>query len=154
MNYERDPEIMRFGIAWAKHIIGGDGVVESVSVIPGDNEDEVWISVARTIGNDTCRYIEQLQPRVDVDLEDCWFLDSGLNFDGGDAVTITNAVDNGDGTTTVTTDGDHGFSDGYIVYIDGLTGSWGVALNGRYFVVTDSTDDTFKIRTYVVASPS
>lgn len=148
MTYERDQNV----VAWANHIIGGTNVVvESVSVIPSDDEDEVWITVARTVNGSTARTIEQLQPRVDVDLEDAWFLDSGLGFEG-DLIDITNVTDNGDGTTTITADND--FDDGDIVYIDGIVGP--DELNGRYFVVTDPTDDDFVIRTYqrTSASPS
>jgi len=83
-------------------------------------------------------------------LEYGWFLDSGLYFEG-DSVTITNVTDNGDGTTTITSV-DHGFSDGDIVYIDGIVGP--DELNERYFVVTDKTDDTFVIRGYQRTSPS
>jgi hypothetical protein len=148
MTYERDQNV----VAWANHIIGGTNVVvESVSVILGDDEDEVWISVARTVDDNTARTIEQLQPRVDVDLEDAWFLDSGLGFEG-ELVDITGVTDNGDGTTTITADND--FEDGDIVYIDGIVGP--DELNDRYFVVTDPTDDDFIIRTYqrTSASPS
>ena len=145
LSYERDQNV----VAWANHIIGGtDVVVESVSVIPGDDEDEVWITVARTINGSTARTVEQLQPRVDVDLEDAWFLDSGLAFDG-DSATITGVTS---GATTTITSVAHGFSDGDIVYIDDIVGP--DELNGRYFVVTDKTDDTFVIRTYQRTSPS
>jgi len=148
MTYERDQNV----VAWAVHIIGGISVVvESVSVIPGDDEDEVWITVARTVNNDTARTVEQLQPRVDVDLEDAWFLDSGLGFEG-DSVDIINVTDNGDGTTTITAVND--FDDGDIVYIDGIEGP--DELNEQYYVVTSSTDDDFVIRSYqrTSASPS
>lgn len=140
MTYERDQNV----VAWAVHLIGGTNVeVESVSVIPGDDEDEVWISVARTVNGSTARTIEQLQPRVDVDLEDAWFLDSGLAFDG-DSVTITNVTDNGDGTTTITAEND--FDDGDTVYLDGIVGP--DELNGRYFVVTNATSSDFEIRRF------
>jgi hypothetical protein len=66
MTYEREQDV----IAWTRHVVGGTSVVvESVSVIPGTDEDEVWITVARTVNGSTARYVEQLQPRVDVDLD-------------------------------------------------------------------------------------
>ena len=38
---------------WHRHLLGGQ--VESVAVVPGDAEDEVWISVKRTIAGSTVR---------------------------------------------------------------------------------------------------
>ncbi|MDA1100819.1 MAG: hypothetical protein O2967_17745 [Proteobacteria bacterium] len=50
-------------IGWARHIIAGAGAaVESVAVIPGDNGDEVWLVVRRTINGATRRYIEVIDP--------------------------------------------------------------------------------------------
>ncbi len=146
MTYERDQNV----VAWAVHLIGGTSVeVESVSVIPGDDEDEVWISVSRTVNGSTARTVEQLQPRVDVDLEDAWFLDSGLGFEG-DSITITDVTDNGDGTTTITAEND--FEDGDIVYLDDIVGP--DELNERYFVVTNATSSDFDIRGYQRTSSS
>ena len=87
MTYERDQDV----IAWAKHPIGGtDAKVESVAVIPGSSEDEVWISTSRTIGGVTKRFVEQMQPRDwGDDAEDAWFVDAGLKYDSTAASTIT-----------------------------------------------------------------
>lgn len=145
MTYERDQDV----VAWAKHIIGGASVVvESVSVIPGTTEDEVWISVARTIDGDPARTIEQLQPRVDVDLEDSWFVDSGLAFEGGSAgiADITQA------DPCVITAVGHGFSDGDQVHLSGITGM--DELEGNVYTVANATDDTFEIQIFEQASSS
>lgn len=84
MTYQRDHEV----IAWALQTTEGD--YESVTVVPGTDEDEVWVVVNRTIDSSTVRYIEQFQPRDwGTDQTDCYFVDSGLSFDGGDAVSIT-----------------------------------------------------------------
>lgn len=148
MTYERDQDV----VAWAKHLIGGaEGVVvESVSVIPSDDEDEVWISVARTIDGSTVRTIEQLQPRVDVDLDDSWFVDSGLQYEG-DSAAITGASQ---ADTCVITAVGHGFSNGDQVYLSGIEGM--EELNGRYFTIANVTDDTFEIQIFeeTSASPS
>ncbi len=85
LTYKREQEV----VAWARHIT--DGSVESVGVIPGSEEDEVWLIVNRTIDSATKRYVEQLQPfDWGDDQADMWFVDSGLRFDGGPAVVITN----------------------------------------------------------------
>jgi len=146
MSYERDQDV----IAWAKHVIGGTSVVvESVSVIPGTTEDEVWISVARTINGATARYVEQLQIRVDVDLEDAWFVDSGLNFDGGDAVTITGITQ---AHPPVITAAAHGFSNGDQVYFTGIVGM--TELNGNVYTVSNVTTNTFEIQIFAQTSAS
>ncbi len=78
MTYDREQNV----VAWANHPIGGTDVsVQSVAVIPGVAEDEIWISVSRTVNSSTVIYIEQMQPRTfGTDLDDAFFVDSGLTF--------------------------------------------------------------------------
>lgn len=78
MTYQREHSV----IAWS--LITTDGYYESVKVIPGSSgEDEVWTVVKRTIRGTDYRYIEQFQPRDwGTDQDDCWFVDSGLSYDG------------------------------------------------------------------------
>jgi hypothetical protein len=55
----------------------------SVCVIPGSTEDEVWVTVSRAINGLFARYIERMKPRYwGRDQEDCFFVDSGLTYDG------------------------------------------------------------------------
>lgn len=87
MTYEREQNV----VAWSNHPLGGSGIAESVAVIPGDSESEIWLSVQRTISGATVRYIEQLQPRDwGTDDEDAFFVDSGLTYDGAATSTLTN----------------------------------------------------------------
>lgn len=63
--------------------VEASGTVESVAVIPGANEDEVWISVLRPVNESNVRFIEQMQPRDwGDDQEDAFFVDCGLKYDG------------------------------------------------------------------------
>lgn len=144
MTYERDQDV----VAWGRHPIGGSfgsgsPVAESVAVIPGTSEDEVWISVKRTVNEGTVRYIEQLQPRVSVDIEDSFFVDSGLKFDGGDAVDIED-IEVTDGTVTVTvetwpTDGDgNDLGNGSHIYITDVGGM--TEVDGYYTMRNVDTD--------------
>ena len=96
MTYEREQDV----IAWAKHPIGGtDAKVESVAVIPGVTEDEVWISNSRTINSLTRRFVEQMQPRDwGDDNEDAWFVDAGLKYDSTPA-TVISGLDHLEGET-------------------------------------------------------
>jgi len=52
-----------------------------VAVIPGADEDEVWMLVTRNIKGAEVTYLEQMQPRDYGELEDAWFVDSGLKYD-------------------------------------------------------------------------
>jgi hypothetical protein len=64
MTYERPEEV----VAWAEHKLGGTGVeVESVAVITNTTQDQLWVSVKRTINSVTKRYIEYLDPNINVD---------------------------------------------------------------------------------------
>lgn len=75
-------------IAWHRQVT--DGLVESVCVIPGTDEDEVWLVVQRTIGGEAVRYIERLKPfNWGDDADDCWFVDCGVKYDGDSTSTIT-----------------------------------------------------------------
>lgn len=80
--------------AWARMILGGtfDGgnaIVESVTVIPGLNEDQVWMSVKRTINGSTRRYIEYLTEFFyaddETDLTDALQMDSAILRDHAEA---------------------------------------------------------------------
>lgn len=96
MTYEREQDV----IAWAKHPVGGtDVVVESVAVIPGSSEDEVWLSVKRTVNSLTRRFVEQMQPRDwGDDNEDAFFVDAGLKYDSTPA-TVISGLDHLEGET-------------------------------------------------------
>lgn len=44
---------------WHRHIIGGDGIVENIAVMPRENQqDQLWLSVKRVINGHTVRYVE------------------------------------------------------------------------------------------------
>ena len=127
-------------IGWTRH--GFDGVVESVAVIPGDNEDEVWISVKRTINDILVRYVEQIQSfDWGDDQEDCFFVDSGLTFDGGDAIVITDITQANPGVVTAVA---HGFSDGDQVRFYDVNGM--TKANQTVYTVSNPATDTFELR--------
>jgi hypothetical protein len=93
LSYVREEEV----VAWTPHPMGASAaapaVVESVAVIPGVNQDEVWLSVKRTIDGQDFRSIEVLNDEFDEDqaLEDAFFVDCGVTYDGAPTTTITGA---------------------------------------------------------------
>ena len=82
---------------WHRHRLGGDagrgwGEVESISVIPGTDHDELWMIVKRTINGATTRHIEFLTQPFDDEIltkEDAFQVDSGLLYSGAAASTFT-----------------------------------------------------------------
>jgi hypothetical protein len=86
--YERLQEV----VAWHRHAIAGpDAVVKTLACIPGDDGDEVWMSVERTIADETIRYIEVLAPtfKDDDDKADARLLDCHLTYSGASTTTIS-----------------------------------------------------------------
>ena len=78
LTYYREEEV----VAWSRYVT--DGAYESVCVIPGASQYEVWVVVRRTVGGATVRYVELFQPAIeDGDVvEDAFFVDSGLTYSG------------------------------------------------------------------------
>lgn len=86
--YERAQEI----IAWHRHVLGGtDAALQTLCVLPGDDGDEVWLSVRRTVGGVPVRSIEVMtKPFGDLDdKEDCTNLDAHLSYSGSATTTIS-----------------------------------------------------------------
>ena len=66
--------------AWYRRPLADGGIAESVCVIPGTYEDEVYFVVKRTVGGATVKYIERMHTRENTDLGDAWFVDCGKLF--------------------------------------------------------------------------
>jgi hypothetical protein len=92
LTFEADQNVR----GWHRHKIAGSfdgtnhGVVEWVATSPGQaGPDDVWLVVKRTIGNQTVRYIEVLQPAFEYgEVEDAFLVDCGISYDGA----ATNSV--------------------------------------------------------------
>lgn len=73
--------------AWTRHET--DGVFEDVAVIGEGMEDVPYFLIKRTIGGVTKRYIERLHSRSFTNVEDAFFVDSGLTYSGAATTTIS-----------------------------------------------------------------
>lgn len=132
-------------VAWHNHPIGktstGDDAVESVAVVSGDTEDEIWISVKRTVNGTTKRFIEYFKPRYfGSDQSDCYFVDCGKTTDHGSKVAISGAT-NAD--PIVITSSGHGFSNDDKVKITEVGGM--TEINYKVYTVKNKTADTFEL---------
>lgn len=100
LTYHKDHDI----VAWARHELGGtDVVAKSVACILSSTgtEDELWLSVERTINGATTNYIERMMPTFSgSDTTDAFFVDSGLTYDGA-AVTTISGLGHLEGETVV-----------------------------------------------------
>jgi hypothetical protein len=75
--------------AWTRHASGAGAYFEDVAVIAENKEDVPYFIVRRTIKGQTVRYIERLHTRSFKSIEDAFFVDCGLTYDGPPATTIT-----------------------------------------------------------------
>lgn len=134
MTYERDQNV----VAWAEHPMGDGVEVQSVDVTPNANEDDVNITVQRTINSSDVIYWERMASRTFDAIEDCFFVDSGITFETATYKSITAFADYSGtvtGTTKVTLSAAHTLTTGQDVIITGTTN-----YDGQYTVtVLDST---------------
>ena len=89
--------------AWHQH--DTDGVFESCACVAEGNEDHLYVVVKRTVNGNSVRYVERMSSNAFDSLEDCFFVDSGLTYDGNNTTATTVTVSGGTlwGTTEVLT---------------------------------------------------
>ena len=76
LTYLPDQEV----VGWHRH--DTDGIFESVCCIPEGKEDSVYVVVRREINGVQKRYIERFASRLFTEIEDAFFVDCGLTYDG------------------------------------------------------------------------
>jgi len=127
-------------IAWHRHVT--DGAVESAAVIDTANEDEIWVSVKRVIGDVDKRYIEYFKPRdFGTDQADCFFVDSGITVDCGDPEVITEITKSA--TCEITFAAVTGFANDDLVKITGVTDM--PEVNGNIYMLKNKAANTFDL---------
>lgn len=75
--------------AWTRHDSPADAVFEDVTVIEEDGEDVPYFLVRRTINGVSKRYIERLHTREFTSVEDAFFVDCGLSYDGAPVTNLS-----------------------------------------------------------------
>ena len=87
LTYLREQEVA----AWHHH--DTDGLYESVCCVTEGGEDVLYVTVKRTIGGATKRYIERFATRLVTDINDAFFVDSGVTYDnrnvGSNTITMS-----------------------------------------------------------------
>lgn len=75
---------------WTRQVITGtDCVVENVCVIPNGTEDQVWLTVKRTINGQTKRYVEYVKTHKFSGINNAFFVQAGLTYSGSPATVMT-----------------------------------------------------------------
>jgi hypothetical protein len=72
-------------VGWHWH--DTDGFVESIACIPEGQEDALYMVVRRTVNGVQRRYVERMVSRQMLSVEDSFFVDSGLTYDGRNSDT-------------------------------------------------------------------
>ena len=127
-------------IGWHRHVT--DGSFESNAVALTTNEDEIWVSVKRTIGGNDKRYIEYFKPRdFGTDQADCYFVDSGVTEDCGDPETITSILKHA--SCEITFAATTGFANDDLVRITGVTDM--PEVNNNTYMLKNKATNTFDL---------
>lgn len=126
-------------IGWYRYTFNGE--CESVAVIKGFTEDQVWVIIKRTINGSVVRYIEQFQPINYDNQEDGFYVDSGLTFTGDGPFTITNITQADPAVVTAT---NHTFTDGEQIRMSGISGM--IEANSIVYTVSAVVGSAFEIR--------
>ena len=74
---------------WGFHRHETKGRYISSATIPHSNLSATYFAVSRNIGGTNRLYIERLVERKDDNIEDCFFVDCGLTYNGSPATTIS-----------------------------------------------------------------
>jgi hypothetical protein len=96
LTYMKEHEVW----GWTHHESEADAYFEHVTVIAEGNEDVPYFVVKRTINGSDVRYIERLHSRYFTAVEDAFFVDCGLAYDGSATTTIS-GLDHLEGETLV-----------------------------------------------------
>jgi len=124
---------------WGWHQHDTDGLVESVCSISEGTEDAVYFIVNRTIGGVTKRYVERLHSRTSTgDLQDYFFVDSGLTLDNPQAVVSITQAD----PVVVEVTG-HSWSNGALIDFSDILGT--TELNGNRYKIANVAANTFEL---------
>ncbi|QHA83537.1 hypothetical protein E3Z27_18555 [Pseudomonas mediterranea] len=83
-------------VGWHWH--DTDGFVESIACIPEGQEDALYMVVRRTINGVQKRYVERMATRQVLDIEEAFFVDCGLTYDGRN-ITSAKTMQLSGGTT-------------------------------------------------------
>ena len=91
------PDVDKKDIKWLYVAITNDDAentfyldnIISIGEYSSTGEDQIWLAVKRTINGVVKRFVEYLKPQAFDSLQDAFFVDSGLSYDGSPATIIS-----------------------------------------------------------------
>lgn len=92
MTYQKEHEV------WGWHQHDTQGAFESIASVTEGQRDAVYVIVKRNVNGSDVRYVERMEPREETLPEDCFYVDSGLSYDGV-ATTAISGLDHLEGET-------------------------------------------------------
>ena len=129
------------------HIHETDGLFESCCVIPeNDGEKHLYVVVKRRVNGVTRRFVERMHSRIFDEIQEAFFVDSGLSLNSPLTITAATAAN-----PVVVTAASHGFVNGDIVQITEMAGIGAddtgmTELNGNRYTVAGKTTNTFQLQ--------
>lgn len=128
--------------AWHQH--DTDGAFESCTTVAEGAEDSLYVVVRRTINGQTKRYVERMFTRAFVDVQDAFFVDSGLTYNG---------TNTGSTTVTVTGGSTWGPADTLTVTASGGIYAFPATTDvGDEIVVTNTDGQKYRLKILTVSS--
>jgi len=144
MTYVREQQVF----AWSRHVTLGD--FKSVASVQEGDDDYMYAIVERKIGTRTRQYIERLHDHDFTNIQDAFFVDSGLSINIPITITgYTNA------NPVVITAASHGLINGDTIDINGIkvadtteTHGWSYSteVDGIGYTVANKTTNTFELQ--------
>jgi len=107
-------------LGWHRQATAGH--YESVCVIPGVEQDELWVVVRREVGGTTRRYVEYFESFDLKPVADSFFVHSGKTIDGGPSVGIDDIQVGANNRVYVTNNSGFSFGTGNFIKISGVEG--------------------------------
>jgi hypothetical protein len=130
--------------AWHQHET--DGIFESCCVVAEGIEDALYVIVRRTVNGNSVRYVERMETRQITTLEDSFFVDSGLTYNG-----------NNTGATTVTVTGGTTWGPADTLAITASTGIFSPSPStsdvGDAIVLTDALGNKYRLKILATGFP-
>ena len=145
MTYVREQEVF----AWSRHITKGD--FKSVASVQEDDDDFMYVIVERVINSRTVKYIERLHDHDFDNIQDAFFVDSGLSLDSPFTITGYTRAN----PVVITTSGAHGLSNADTVDINGIKvqdtsenqgWSYSTEIDGFGYTVANVASTTFELQ--------
>ena len=99
LTYQREHQV------WGWHQHNTQGTFESVASIAEDDRDAVYVIVKRSVNGSDVRYVERLEKRESINAANCFYVDSGLTYDGTPATVISGLGHLEGKTVSILTDG-------------------------------------------------